>query len=313
MDRAQVSRAIALLGEQFPLYDWTYRAVPGTGGTEVGFEWYGGEDEDVMVCAHVGRELHERFHRHGFFFFNYAYQGSYEALSHNPNNLITVEQGQMYVGQPFSGYALHGNTSQDIVIMGVLVRTQTFYREFLPLMMGNQELLEFFLGPRDNLFSDEFMQVTMPDDSGARDLIELMAVEYALRRETAQPVLKPLALALAEVVAREWQAEHPQQEDDSVSRKVVDAISRDLAHASIKDLARQLGYHPNYLSTLVHKETGKTFSQLVLEQRMERAGVLVERTTLPVEEISRAVGYSSTSNFYKAYQRYFGHSPRRRA
>ena len=47
---------------QFPLYDWTYRTVPGTGGSEVGFEWYGSEDEEVMVCAHVGRSLHEKFH-----------------------------------------------------------------------------------------------------------------------------------------------------------------------------------------------------------------------------------------------------------
>lgn len=310
MEDERVRRAIDVLGEQFPLYDWTYREVPGTGGAEVRFEWYGDAGEDVMVCAHVGRELFERFHRHGFFFFNYAYLGEYQALSHRRDNLVTVRQDEMYVGQPFSGYALRGNRDKDIVILGVLVRTEAFHREFLPQLMADPELLEFWLGPRDNRFSDEYRQLKMPVDSGAREILELMAQEYAFRRDTSQPILKALALALAEIVAREWHRENPHERDASVASKVMGAISADLAHVSLQGLARQLGYHPNYLSGLVKRECGKTFTQLVADQRMERAELLLERTTLSVEEVADAVGYSSTSNFYRAYRARFGRSPR---
>lgn len=318
LSRKEIHAAIEKLGEQFPRYDWIYREVPGTQGQEVRFDWYGGADEDVMVCAHVGRELHEKFHRHGFVFFNYAYEGDYQALSHSRYNLETIREGQMYVGQPFSGYALRGNAERDIVILGVLVRTETFYRDFLPLLVGDAEVLDFYLGPRNNLFSDKYLQVTMPSDCGARELLELMAVEYAFRRETAQRALKPYAIALAQLVAREWHREHPASGDGGeggagggrIRQAVLQAISRDLAHASLSGLARQLGYNPNYLSSLIRKECGSTFSQLLLEQRMDRAALLLERTTMSVEEVARTVGYTSTSNFYKAYRKRFGHSPR---
>lgn len=310
MERQRVRQAIETLGRQFPLYDWTYRTVPGTGGSEVGFEWYGSEDEEVMVCAHVGRSLHEKFHRHGFFFLNYAYSGDYQALSHERDRLVTISEGQMYVGQPFSGYALRGNAEKDIVILGVLVRTETFYRDFLPLISSDSRLLEFFLEPRNNLFSEEFRQATMPEDSGVRELLEMMAVEYAEHRPDAQLVLKPLALALVTKVAREWRQANQLAEYKTAVQKVVEAIARDPASASLANLAQELGYHPNYLSTLIRKETGDSFSQLVLDQRMGRARLLVEKTSLSVEEIARLCGYSSTSNFYKAYSRRFGRSPR---
>ncbi|SHE24985.1 helix-turn-helix transcriptional regulator [Actinomyces glycerinitolerans] len=334
-DDAVLARALSLLAARFPLYDWTYREVPGTSGTEVGFEWFGGDDEDVMVCVFRGSSIGERFHRHGFFFLNYAYQGDYQALSHRPDNLVTVHEGEMYAGQPFSGYALHSSVGRQCTIVGVLVRTQTFYREFLPPVMADAELLDFYLGPRDDAFSDEFRHVAIPDSSPVRRLLEIMVVEYANRRGDSQQVLKPLALALVELVAREWRTKHTAEvgrgemsdhsggtgaitvgpenttgPDRPISSVIIKAISRDLGRVSLRALADRLGYHPNYLSTLVRKETGKTFSQLVLQLRMERAALLVERTTLPVEEIARNVGYSSTSNFYRAYMGYFGHSPR---
>ena len=252
--KTQVDHAIEKLGIQFTQYDWIYGEYPGTGGRELTFNWYGGADEDVMVCVHNGRELAEKFHRHGFFFFNYAYRGSYQALSQAPDNLITVHEGQMYVGQPFNGYALRGNAEQPIVIVGVLVRAEAFYREFLPLIGADQGLLRFFLGPRQNRFSQEYRQVDMGRGSGVRGLLELMMVEYANRQPDSQQVLKPLAVALASLVARAWRTDNPTADDDSPVQRVVDAIAQHLDHVSLGELADQLGYHPNYLSTLVRQQ-----------------------------------------------------------
>ena len=69
-------------------------------------------------------------------------------------------------------------------------------------------------------------------------------------------------------------------------------------------------YHPNYISTLLHREVGKSFSEILLEQRMERAVCLLRGTNLPVEEIASMLGYSNSSNFYKAFRKYYHQSPR---
>ena len=63
-----------------------------------------------MVCVHKGKQIHEMFHRQDFFFFNYAYKGSYGAFSYRYDNHITVHEGECYIGQPYAGYALNFST-----------------------------------------------------------------------------------------------------------------------------------------------------------------------------------------------------------
>ena len=313
MDRTVVAHAIDKLAERFPRYDWEYRKTPGGEGDEVGFDWHGPADEDVMVMVYRGKSLGEQFRRQGFFFFNYAYGGDYQALSHSRYNRITVSEGQMYVGQPFSGYALLGNESEEVTVVGVLVKVEAFYRDFLPLLSRDSQLMKFFLGPRNNLYSEQFKQVSIPRSSGIRDVLELMAVEYAQNRKGSQEIVESLALALTMAVGREWRESNSPERGTSASQAVIDAIASDLQGVRLSSVARTLGYHPNYLSALVRKETGKTFSELVQEQRMQRAEMLIERTTLSIEDVAQLSGYSSTSNFYKVYSGYFGHSPRRGA
>ena len=55
---------------------------------------------------------------------------------------------------------------------------------------------------------------------------------------------------------------------------------------TLAELAEHFSYHPNYISTLLTKELGKSFSELVLEQRMERAAAVLRGTQLPVSEIA---------------------------
>ena len=83
-----------------------------------------------------------------------------------------------------------------------------------------------------------------------------------------------------------------------------------LGSVKLKDIAAHFSYHPNYISALLHKEFGKTFSEIVLEKRMDRAAILLTGTTLSIDEIAVMLGYSNTSNFYKAFRLYYQTSPR---
>lgn len=79
---------------------------------------------------------------------------------------------------------------------------------------------------------------------------------------------------------------------------------------TLGSIAKQFSYHPNYISSFIHREMGKSFSQILLEQRMERALALSKGTNLSIEEIAVMLGYSNPSNFYKAFRAYYGCSPR---
>ena len=79
---------------------------------------------------------------------------------------------------------------------------------------------------------------------------------------------------------------------------------------TLKDIAAHFSYHPNYISALLHRETGRKFTEILLEKRMGRTVLLMKNTSLSLEEISALLGYSNHSNFYKAFKEYYGMTPR---
>lgn len=112
------------------------------------------------------------------------------------------------------------------------------------------------------------------------------------------------------LVARQYAQSNPTAKVDKLSEKIVQYIGEHFDTVTLADVANHFSYHPNYISGYIHRETGKSFSEILLEQRMERAAALLKGTELSVEEIAVMVGYSNTSNFYKAFKAYYHISPR---
>ena len=98
--------------------------------------------------------------------------------------------------------------------------------------------------------------------------------------------------------------------DSLVSEQMLAYIEQHLNAVTLAGVGARFGYHPNYVSALLHRQTGRTFSQILLQVRMERACLLLSTTNLPVERIASMVGYPDTSNFYHAFRRVKDVSPR---
>ena len=119
-----------------------------------------------------------------------------------------------------------------------------------------------------------------------------------------------MVLTLFMHIARRYRVEKTENTVSSLSERIVAYINSHPESVTLKDIADHFSYHPNYISSLLHKELGKTFSEIVLDIRMDRAAILLKGTTLSIEEISAMLGYSNTSNFYKAFREYYGKTPR---
>ena len=90
MRNKYIDLAINKLGIAFDSLDLTFHqmntGVPG----DVTSYW----PEDILICVFKGNHIHEPFHRQDFFFINYAYKNSYQALSEKYNNLITINENE---------------------------------------------------------------------------------------------------------------------------------------------------------------------------------------------------------------------------
>ena len=81
-------------------------------------------------------------------------------------------------------------------------------------------------------------------------------------------------------------------------------------NASLTALAKRLNQPVSQLSRLIKAGTGKTFQDLLMQQRFSRAEFLLLHSDLSVSDIISAVGYSNTSYFYRTFRQKYGVSPR---
>lgn len=305
----KIQTALEKLAAEFSSLDLTFHQIPQSFPGNLTSYWPGAENEDILVCVFKGKQIYEPFHRQDFFFINYAYKNSYQALSEKFDNLITIGEDDCYIGQPYSGYALraHGNT--EAIIIGVLIHKKSFFQEYLPIVYTNSALFKFFLDPETKKFSDEFIHLDFSDDSIVREILELMIVEYANKTDDTQQILKSMLQTLLLEIARKYKIQKTKT-PVSLAEQIMQYVENHSDTVTLQNLAKHFGYHPNYISTLLHKKTGRKFSKILLQKRMERAVLLMKNTDLPLEDISQMLGYSDHSNFFKAFKENFGKTPR---
>ena len=79
---------------------------------------------------------------------------------------------------------------------------------------------------------------------------------------------------------------------------------------ALRDVAQAVGYSGAYLTDLVHRQTGKTVNDWIVEHRMVAAQTLLLETDQCVNQIAEAVGYQNEGHFFRQFRQYHDTTPR---
>lgn len=75
------------------------------------------------------------------------------------------------------------------------------------------------------------------------------------------------------------------------------------------ELAASVYLNPAYLSRLFKKETGLSISDVIIQERLQKAKQLLEETELKITDIAEQVGYTSLGSFSNLFKRIVGVTP----
>lgn len=78
---------------------------------------------------------------------------------------------------------------------------------------------------------------------------------------------------------------------------------------TLASVAEKSGYTPNYFSHLFHESCGIRFVDFLNRLRLNYARTMLLTTNLPVSQIAQSSGFSSPSNFFRAFRKETGLSP----
>ncbi|MFN6453016.1 MAG: SDR family NAD(P)-dependent oxidoreductase [Nostoc sp. EfeVER01] len=94
-------------------------------------------------------------------------------------------------------------------------------------------------------------------------------------------------------------------------RQAIDYIQAHLdQNLSLAEIAAAASISPTYFSRLFKRATGSSPHQYVIQQRVERAKVLLKTTDLAIASIALKVGFSSQSHLTQHFKRLTGVTPK---
>ena len=99
--------------------------------------------------------------------------------------------------------------------------------------------------------------------------------------------------------------------DKESTRKleITSYIKNNYRSASLGELAKRLYVSSPYLSKLIVEYFGKSFKELLLEERIARATELFEKSSTPIGTVIRNMGYENESYFHREYKKRMGKTP----
>ncbi len=107
------------------------------------------------------------------------------------------------------------------------------------------------------------------------------------------------------------EAAYQQNYHSEVVRRAVALIGENYREPlTLEQLSKALGISISHLRFLLKRETGKSFTTLLHERRVEAAKHLLRKGTLSLSGISEAIGYASTSFFFRVFRNQTGMTPK---
>ncbi len=99
----------------------------------------------------------------------------------------------------------------------------------------------------------------------------------------------------------------------NVNKISVDAVNYIMVNykkdINLNQTAKIFNITPFYLSKLIKKHTGKTFTDYLTYFRVAKAKTMILRQDLSIKEVTYAVGFNSQSYFSKVFKKYTGFTP----
>lgn len=242
------------------------------------------------------------------FTFVYLLKGS--AQVHYSQQQFDLGFGDMVLFPPHQPFRFIGK--EDCVAVTVCVWKQKADAIFNKALAHSQILRNFFMDALTNR-KEQFLLFHFPDQSYF-PMIRELCVEYYRNEEYSYDICVNLLELLILKALSSFHFDRSSQWD--IKRNAALQIPAILQYIhdhhsllSLEELAEKFHYNAEYLSKKLKAITGKSFQELLTEERIFISIHLIIDTNLTMEEIGEQVGYHSPVTFSRAFKNLIGISP----
>lgn len=278
--------------------------------------YYLNEDEFVPKDKHVNVIKNLRYfpltlHSHQFIEVNFILKSGGSFII-GPDRAVPLSDGDVILSPP--GY-LHCFKAQNeaSIIIDFIIRVTTFDTVFFNLLNGKNYLSSLFLNTLYNP-SNGFIMWHCQEDAQLEEIVLRAYKENQNTEKYSDKLVELLVMEFFVLLLRKYEdvAEFSTPylgNSDKNFQALFNYMQSHYQTISLTELAMKFNYSERQLIRVLKKQSGKNFSELLLDIRMRKALELLKDLSIPVSKIASMLGYSSNSYFTKVFTKTFTFTP----
>lgn len=269
-------------------------------------------DKNISISRHY-RFIPVPAHQHDFIELFYVYSGSCSQVINGKK--IGLNQGEMCILDTNVIHSIEKTDENDIII-NCLMRKDYFDTSLLSRLSSNDLISNFLVNAIYK--SKDFNNYIIFHSSKSEKLNKLvkdLMCEYLSPSICSKEIMNCYIILIFSELLQIYQDQTPEMQildqtgnTRNVS-KILEYIEKNYVSATLISTAETFNFHPNYLSALLKKTTGKSFKEVIQEQKLKKACTLLRNTNMTADRIALEVGYNNCSFFYKKFKETFCVTP----
>lgn len=271
---------------------------------------------DLLIkSSNIVVKKHSRFqsyppHFHDWVEINYMYSGSCHQTINN--QYYNLSKGQVLLIDSDTVHSVEPLSEDDILIV-IIINKEFFDSNFFNRLDSNSTLSSFFVNTiTEGAIHENFIIFHSENNRRLSVFMKEFLCEWydpSFRsKEILNNLFSIIILELINIYENDTTNANQSLKQNSVT-PILRHIERNYRTCTLSSMANVLNMNPNYLSNLLKKHTGKSFIQLLHQQRIASAKTLLSNTSMTVNEIANYVGYENVSFFYKKFKSICGCLP----
>lgn len=263
---------------------------------------------DDMVTISQFYRTKNLLHSHDCFEIDYVFRGKCELTFLDEKRVL--QKGDFCIISPYAKHTTRLLTEKSCVYP-ILVKEKTFDTVFFSSLSNMDILSNFFRQILTNPSEPNYLLFQTTNSSEIRTLVKLLFLErFRMDAYVNQCSIHWLNLLFVNVLRNyNTYSQFSYYDCGPDYTPILRYIKTHYKTVNLELLSKKFNYSVPYISKIIKKITGDSFSETLRKLKMEEAANLLIQSDDSIEKISEQAGYNSSDHFTRTFRKYYGISP----
>ena len=272
-------------------------------------QFYGIQNQEYSIS------VHKRFnpvttHTHETCEISYIYSGTCVQFINGQE--VHLTSGDVLILDRNVPHSIEPVKESDIIV-NFQMKNNFFTPSFQQSLVGSNKIGKAIIDILSNKKEKNYIIFHTKENGRIRSTVENILFEHFEQHVANNQIINAYMMVFLGLLLRNTPSYVDLENSDDAKKlsiaNILNYIEKNFIEESLEITAQYFMYSPAHLSRLLKKHTGKTYKELITEQRIQYAAHLLTITDDPIYNISENIGIKNINHFYYKFKEYYGITP----